>query len=137
MILAALAVGCGNDEHRVPVACLDGNLPKALASAPGEVRVQGTRLSDCFTRGAEPAEIQEVGTVFVAAAALLADRARSQPHSRAAVQLGYLIGAVRHGAGATQGIHYESQRRIEQELVGVNTSSLEFVSGEKAGERTG
>jgi hypothetical protein len=132
-----LAVGCGNDQHRVPVACLDGNLPKALTQAPGEVRIDGTRLSDCFTRAANPAEIQEVGAVFVAAAEKLAPQARAQPHSAAALQLGYLIGAVRHGAGHTQGIHYETQRRIEQELVGVNTTAPEFVSGEKAGERTG
>jgi hypothetical protein len=137
VILAALAVGCGNDDHRLPVACLDGNVPKALAQAPAHVRIEGTRLSDCFTRAANPAEIQEVGTVFVAAAEKLAPQARAKPHSPAAVQLGYLIGAVRHGAGHTQGIHYETQRRIEQELIGVNTTAPEFVSGEKAGERTG
>ena len=130
-------MGCGNDEHRVPVACLDGDISKALAEAPHSVRLEGTRLSDCFTRGAEPAEIQEVGTVFVNATEKLAARAREQPHSTAALQLGYLIGAVRHGAGRTQGIHYETRRRIEQELVGVNTRTTEFVTGEKAGERTG
>jgi hypothetical protein len=132
-----LAAGCGNDDHRVPVACLDGNVSKALAQAPGAVRVEGTRLSDCFTRAADPAEIQEVGTVFVNVAEKLSQQARAKPHSPAAVQLGYLIGAVRHGAGHTQGIHYETQRRIEQELIGVNTSAPEFVRGERAGERTG
>ena len=133
--MALLAVGCGNDEHRVPVACLDGNLPKALATAPAEVRVDGTRLSDCFTRAANPAEIQQVGAVFIAAAEKLSARARAQPHSPAALQLGYLIGAVRHGTGHTQGIHYETARRIEQELIGVNTHAPEFVQGERAGER--
>jgi hypothetical protein len=132
-----LAVGCGNDEHRVPVACLDGNLSKALASAPNEVRVDGTRLSDCFTRAANPAEIQQVGAVFIAATAELAATARSKPHSPAALQLGYLIGAVRHGAAHTQGIHYETRRRVEQELIGVNTRTKEFVEGERAGQRSG
>jgi hypothetical protein len=132
-----LAVGCGNDEHRVPVACLDGNVPKALAAAPGQVRVQGTRLSDCFTRAADPAEIQQVGAVFIAAAQRLAARARAGPHSPAALQLGYLIGAMRHGTSHTQGIHYETRRRVELELTGVNTRTPEFVSGEKAGERSG
>jgi hypothetical protein len=132
-----LAIGCGNDDHRVPVACLDGNVPKALAGAPGEVRVEGVRLSDCFTRAADPAEVQQVGAVFIAAAEKLAARARSQPHSPSAVQLGYLIGAVRHGTSHTQGIHYETRRRIEQELIGVNTRAAEFVEGEKAGERNG
>jgi hypothetical protein len=136
-VLALVAIGCGNDEHRVPVACLDGNVSKALAKAPGEVRVDGTKLSDCFNRAATPAEIQEVGAVFVAAAEKLSARARTNPHSPAALQLGYLVGAVRHGAGHTQGIHYETQRRIEQELIGVNTRAPEYVEGETAGERSG
>jgi hypothetical protein len=132
-----LAVGCGNDEHRVPVACLDGNISRALAKAPGEVRVEGTRLSECFNRAATPAEIQQVGSVFIVAAEKLGPGARARPHSREALQLGYLIGAMRHGTSRTQGIHYETRRRLEQELNGVNTRSPEFVEGERAGERTG
>ena len=119
----------------MPVACLDGNVTKALAAAPGEVRVQGTRLSDCFTRAANPAEIQQVGAVFIASAERLSAKARLAPHSPAALQLGYLIGVVRHGTDRTQGIHYETRRRIEQELIGVNTRAPEFVQGERAGER--
>jgi hypothetical protein len=130
-----LAIGCGNNEHRVPVACLDGNVTKALAAAPGEVRVQSIRLTECFTRAANPAEIQQVAAVFIASAEKLSARARSAPHSRAAVELGYLIGAMRQGTRHTQGIHYETRRRIEQELIGVNTRTPEFVEGERAGER--
>ena len=132
-----LVVGCGNDEHRVPVACLEGNLTKALASAPGEVRIEGTRPSECFTRAANPAEIQQVGAVFIATTEKLADASRAKPTSPATLRLGYLIGAVRRGAGRTQGIHYETQRRIEQELSGVNTHSPAFVEGERAGEKNG
>jgi hypothetical protein len=117
------------------VACLDGNVTKALARAPGEVRVQGTRLSDCFTRAADPGEVQQVGAVFLTAAERLAPKARSNPHSPEALQLGYLIGAMRHGTSRTQGIHYETRRRIEQELIGVNTRAPEFVEGERAGEQ--
>jgi hypothetical protein len=121
----------------VPVACLDANLPKALEKAPAVVRVDGTRLSECFTRAANPAEIQQVGAVFIAGAESLAATARTKPHSPQALELGYLIGVVRHGAGRTQGIHYETQRRIEQELNGVNTHAAEFVRGERAGEKSG
>lgn len=130
--------GCGNDEHRVPVACLDGHLSKPLAHAPGEVRLEdGTRLSECFNRAANPAEIQQVGAIFIDQAERLAAGARANPHSPAALQLGYLIGAMRRGTSHTQGIHYETRRRIELELNGVNTSSPEFVQGERSGERTG
>jgi hypothetical protein len=122
----------------VPVACLEGHLGPALTHAPGQVRLgSGTKLSDCFNRAANPAEIQQVGAIFISAAEKLSARARDQPHSPAALQLGYLVGAVRHGAAHTQGIHYETQRRIEQELIGVNTGAPEFVTGERAGERSG
>jgi hypothetical protein len=132
-----LVAGCGNDEHRVPVACLDGDVSKALAKAPDTVTLQGTPLSECFTRAANPAEIQQVGAIFIATAEKLAPAARTNPHSPQALRLGYLIGAVRRGAGHTQGIHYETQRRIEQELIGVNTHAPEFVEGERAGEKNG
>jgi len=122
----------------VPVACLDGHLSKPLAHAPAEVRLEdGTKLSECFNRAANPAEIQQVGSIFIDQAERLASGARANPHSPAALQLGYLIGAMRHGTSHTQGIHYETRRRIELELNGVNTRSPEFVQGEKAGERTG
>ena len=124
----------------MPVACLEGPKPirAALLKAPGKVRLEtGTKLSQCFTRAANPAEIQQVGAIYIAVAERLAPDARAHPHSPQATQLGYLIGAVRHGAGGTQGIHYETQRRIEQELIGVNTDSPEFVEGERAGERDG
>jgi hypothetical protein len=133
-----LVVGCGSGEHRVPVACFDASLSKALTRAPAAVRLAGgTKLSDCFTRNAQPAELQQVAAVFIAAASRLGDAARARPHSPAATQLGYLVGAVRHGTSHTQGIHYETERRIEQELIGVNTRAPEFVRGERAGEQTG
>ena len=121
----------------MPVACLDGDLPKALAKAPGPVSLSGTKLSECFTRAATPAEIQQVGAIFLRSAERLAAQARDKPHSPAATQLGYLIGAMRRGTSHTQGIHYETRRRIELELNGVNTHTPEFVTGEKAGEKSG
>lgn len=110
----------------------------ALAKAPGEVRLEtGIRLSDCFTRAADPAEIQQVAGIFIDVAERLAGDARADPHGPAALQLGYLVGAMRRGTGRTQGIHYETRRRIEQELIGVQVRAPEFVRGEQAGQRTG
>src|SRR5215212_1535693 len=122
--MLVLMCGCGNSEHRVPAACLEGpkSLQIALEKAPGEVRLEtGTKLSECFNRAADPAEIQQVGAIFIDVTESLAATSRKQPHSRASTQLGYLIGAVRRGSSGTQGIHYETARRIEQELIGVNT----------------
>jgi hypothetical protein len=135
-----VAAGCGNDTKPVPVACLEGAKPMraALADAPRAVRLEdGTKLSECFTRAANPAQIQQVGATFIEVAERLAPQARKNPNGAAATQLGYLMGAVRNGADGTQGIHYEAQRRIEQELIGVDTEAPAFVSGEKAGRRSG
>jgi hypothetical protein len=138
--LAALIVGCGNDVHHVPVACEEGatKVRAALAKAPGEVLLEsGTKLSDCFTRAAQPSDVQQVAAVFIDAADGLAAGARANPHSPAALQLGYLVGAMRRGSAHTQGIHYETRRRIEQELIGVQVRAPEFVRGERAGQRAG
>lgn len=123
----------------MPVACDTSAqaVQTALKRAPGAVRLDGVRLSDCFTRAADPAQIQQVGGTFVDAAEALADRMRKAPRSQAAVELGYLIGAVHRGAGNTQGIHYETVRRIDQVLVGLDRRSPEFARGERAGMRSG
>ena len=109
----------------------------ALASAPGAVRVAGTPLSKCLVRGAAPADVQSVGATYVEVAATLAGTARTSPHGRAATQLGYLEGAVKRGASKTAGIHYELERRVQQELDGVNTGTAEYTRGERAGEADG
>jgi hypothetical protein len=57
-------------------------------------------LSACFDPRSDGAELQSVGISFVGAAAALAERARERPEGDAATQLGYLIGAMRRGAGA-------------------------------------
>jgi hypothetical protein len=140
LLAMALAVGgCGNGDHAVPVACKGGTGPvrAALARAPARVDLDGTRLSDCFTRSSDPADIQQVGAAYVAAAAGLADGARLRPEGPEALRLGYLVGAARRGAGRTQGVHDELVRRIEQELGGVNTRSAAYRRGYGAGRDHG
>ena len=62
---------------------------------------------------------------------------RAEPHSHAAVELGYLVAAVRKGARTDHGVYYEAQRRIDQELMGVPTDTPEFRRGLAAGGRGG
>jgi hypothetical protein len=132
--------GCGNSDVALHVECKEGPqaVQAALAKAPGEVRLGGSvKISDCFPNAASPADVQQVGATFVTTTDQLADRTRIAPHSRAAVELGYLIGAVRRGAGGGMGVHSETERRIEQSLVGLKTTTSEFRSGLAAGARTG
>ena len=137
---AALLAGCGNEDVSVPVECLEGpaTVRKALASAPGEVRLGGrVPISDCFQQAASSADVQNLGAIFISATRQVATRVRAAPHSHAAVELGYLVGAVRRGARTDTGIHYEAGRRIEQELIGVPTRTPEFERGLAAGRRSG
>src|SRR5205814_4269449 len=48
-----------------------------------------------------------------------------------------LVGAVHRGASKTAGIHYELERRVEQELNGVDVRAPEYLRGERAGETSG
>src|SRR5256885_625699 len=140
--LVLVVAGCGRGgSAELPSACHFAGgartVRDALTRAPGAVTVDGTPLSKCLGREADSADVQSVGAAYVDTAADLAAKARANPHGAAAVQLGYLAGAVRRGASKTAGIHYELERRMEQELNGIDSTSPEFVRGERAGEASG
>jgi hypothetical protein len=139
-VLVVLVVGCGNSDVVAAPECLEGPdaITRALERAPGDVRLAGqTRLSHCFKAAASESDVQSVGIYFLTAAQRLADEVRSDPHSDAAVQLGYLLAAVRRGARTDTGVHFETTRRIEQELESVPTDTPEFRRGLAAGRRSG
>jgi hypothetical protein len=140
-LAAAPLAGCGDDDRPLPAACATGVAPviRALARAPGPVRLAGdTKLSTCVERARSDADIQTVGTLFTRAADGLAPRmAGSDP---VALELGYLIAAVRKGARHTNGIHNELVRRVEQ-TIGLEGAppprKAAFDQGLAAGERSG
>jgi hypothetical protein len=145
LVLLAIALsagGCAKDDEgdrAVPVACKEGreSVQRALTRAPARVEVDGTALSECFTRGSDGADLQQVGATYLSVAARLSDQARLRPNGPEALQLGYLVGAVRRGAAATQGVHAEIARRIEQEAIGVDTGSAAYRRGYEAGRSRG
>ena len=113
-VLLALAA-CGAAAHVVPPACLSGarDVERALIAAPGPVALSdGTPLSRCVANATDDGDLQNVGAVFSGAADDLALAAARD--TRAALRLGYLIGATRRGAAHTQGIGSELVRRVEQ-----------------------
>jgi hypothetical protein len=111
-VAALLALtGCSSDEETTPEACLvssDAYL-QALREAPGEVRLDGTPISGCLTPSQEGGELARIGEELVVAATALNAEAREEPNGRAALQLGYLIGAVTQGADS---IHTDLVRRL-------------------------
>jgi hypothetical protein len=139
-IVLAAAGGCREEDPVVASACREGPGPvlTALRAAPGEVRLDGdTPLSKCLTNAEDGGELTDVGTAFVTAAQRLADRAEREPGGAAAVQLGYLVGAVRRGSLPDQGLAYELVRRIEGEAARAGRPSAAFHRGLRAGRRDG
>jgi len=117
LAVALLLAGCAKQEpDRVPVACFGSpaELMTALRQAPGPVVLgDGTRLSRCVSTARTDGDLQSLGLSFGRLADAL--RARAQADPGAALQLGYLAGAVRAGArGAADGIADQLARRLEQ-----------------------
>jgi hypothetical protein len=139
LAMALVTGGCStHPSTRVPAACKGGPaaIQRALATAPGEVRVDGVRLSSCFARAADQGDVEAVGLSFVPEAERLALRARAAPRGQAALQLGFLHAAVHRGAAAAQ-VYGELVRRIDTTLIGVDVGSPRFRAGERAGHDHG
>jgi hypothetical protein len=138
-VAGMVAAGCGTSDRPLPAACSQGTTPlaRALHAAPGRVVLEkGARLSDCVRRADDAVELQE----FATGATLVADRlaAKAPGSERAAIELGYLIGAVRLGARHTAGVHAELVRRLERAAQPVPARRRSALnSGLAAGERTG
>jgi hypothetical protein len=128
------AAGCGTKHSEpLPAVCKQGfgAILKALAHAPGNVAMAGTPISHCFTRDASSDDVQIVGTNLLAAAQQLGDRARAGD-KRAALQLGYLVGAARRGA-RRNGLGAEIVRRLEAEAAEAGAPQRAYDRGLRAG----
>jgi hypothetical protein len=109
------SAGCRTGNAELPAVCKKGarRLAAALQAAPKAVRLEdGTRLSRCVHDARADADLQTVGTVYTQVADALASRLPTS--ESAAVELGYLTGAVRRGASGTNGTATELVRRVEQ-----------------------
>ena len=150
LISAALAVGlaaCGKEDDSTPVACLEGQdlYLAALAKAPGAVELAGdTPISECLAENQSGGDLANVGEAMIETATALNAEAREDPDGDAAVQLGYLLGAVKRGSEESEGIHSDLLRRL---VVGARFAPgkqplppafyREFRSGYAAGQSNG
>jgi len=134
----ALAACGGQASSSVPSPCVDGSaaLRAALAAAPGDVRVGGRRLSDCFPRRSSQGDVENLGTVFLDTAEGLADESRRRPGGAALLRLGFLIGAAHRGGTRAPG-YAELLRRLDSVLQTVPTADPAFARGRAAGASHG
>jgi hypothetical protein len=137
------ASACGADEPPLAAACTQSSaaIERALQRAPVTVRLgDGTALSDCFANARTDAALQSFGVIAVGAAEHLGVRAR-RGDARAAVQLGYLVGAARRGARRSSGIQAELARRVARAAAFVDdggaAASAALARGMRAGEAGG
>jgi hypothetical protein len=113
--LPLVALGCGSQDDSTPVACLEGAAAyeKALRGAPGEVLLSGeTPIGDCLAQNQKAGDLARAGEAMIEAATALNAQAREEDGGDAAVQLGYLLGAVQRGAESSEGIHAALVRRL-------------------------
>jgi hypothetical protein len=117
LLIAALALlaGCGSSDDSTPVACLEGAgaYEQALKAAPDEVLLEDeTLISECLTRNQSGGDLSRVGEALIETATALNAEARESPGGDAALQLGYLLGAVKRGTEESEGIHSDLLRRL-------------------------
>jgi hypothetical protein len=141
LAVAVLGAGCGSDQRRLSAACVGsaGAIANALHAAPRHVALtDGTALSECVDRARSDADLQNLGALYTQVADALAVQLPSS--DRAAVELGYLVGATRRGALHTNGIHEELVRRLQQ-AAGVSGAPAKrratYERGVAAGRRDG
>jgi hypothetical protein len=113
--LTGAFLGCGDQDDSTPVACLEGAAAyeRALAAAPGEVRLDGeTPIGDCLAPNQTAGDLARVGEAMIEAATELNAEARAAGGGEAAAQLGYLLGAAERGSEESEGIHSDLVRRL-------------------------
>ena len=132
-------IGCGEDDEVVPAACRQGPdvVRAALQEAPGAVTIDGSALSECIKDTSGGGDLQEVGFTYVDVASELADGAEKEPDGPEALQLGYLMGAFERSKAGAQGVGYELGRRLQSELLRVDSRTPAFRRGERAGRSGG
>jgi hypothetical protein len=137
VLLVVPASGCREADAEYPPECSNGPraVRAALAKAPdGEVAIEGVKLSDCLVPSNDAGPLASFGGSVIAVAPPLVERAR-RGDERAALELGYLHGALVRGADS--GVHNELIFRFEQELIRIDQRSAAFRRGEAAGRDRG
>jgi len=146
VFLSLLWVGCGSDEVATPTVCLEGpaKIETALVTAPDPVRVDGRiPISDCMIRNQPNGDLVNFGSDAVAVATKLGTQAGgSGPEAiRAAIQVGYLVGAIEKGSEDTDGIHAALLDRVKSaatyRLGDTSGAQVHYDAGVEAGREFG
>ncbi len=144
---AAVILGCGNTDVDTPDVCLESPtmITAALRNAPEPVALDGeTMISDCLVRNQAEGDLVNFGTnITEVATGLGADASRSGPAGlKAAIDAGYLVGAIEKGAEDSDGIHATLAERVRSAATNGLSGASElkrahYEAGYEAGKETG
>ena len=139
LVAAVTLAGCGSSQP-APLAsgCANrGEISSALEAAPGTVALSGgTRISACVNSARTDSDLMTLGYAVTAVADGLAERAR-RGDDRAALRLGFLVGAADRGAQGSQGIQNELASRLESSARRIEAAGPGARSAFEAGRRAG
>lgn len=124
--LTILALAACGERAPLPQACSEAgpdDVMQALAAAPGDVALaDGTPLSRCVEHAIDDERLQALGATLTTAADRLARRMHDggeaagasarRDGERAALELGFLAGAVARGSARTAGFQSDLADRI-------------------------
>jgi hypothetical protein len=118
VFLSLAFAGCGEEDVTTPVACFESpdKIETALVTAPDPVMIDGTvPISECLVPDQKTGDLVNFGADAVVVATRLGERAGDPgiEGTRAAIQAGYLVGALERGAEDTGGIHTALIDRVE------------------------
>ncbi len=134
LVSAAFVSGCGETEADTPSGCLDGaaSFASSLRQAPGPVLLGGTTsISDCLVRDQREGDLVNFGEIAVKVANETGSRL-SQPGAegiKAAIDAGYLVGAMESGAEGSGGIHTTLVERVRSAATTDLSQASDSVKG--------
>lgn len=118
LFVSLTLAACGEGDVATPTACLEGpdKISTALVTAPDQVMIDGTTpISDCLVGDQTTGDLVTFGADAVIVATRLGSEAGGTgPEAvKAAIQAGYLVGAMEKGAEDSAGIHAALVDRVE------------------------
>ena len=144
---AAVILGCGETGTDTPDVCFEdpATITAALRNAPEPVALDGdTIISDCLVRNQSDGDLVNFGTNITEVATGLG-AASSGPGlagTKAAIDAGYLVGALEKGSEESEGIHSTLVDRVRSAATNglADASELKrqhYEAGREAGRENG
>jgi len=143
LVFGLVLAGCGSSEKETPNDCFvnSSSFSSSLRQAPEEVLLGGNvSISDCLVRNQSDGDLLRFGEVAVNVATEkgVAISGAGPDGIKAAIDGGYLVGAMEKGGENSEGIHATLIERVRNAVVnGLNGASESAKGHYEAGYEAG